>query len=240
MLNLNLLAPLQLLLKIYWLGWCLRAILLQGLFEVVIVYLNEMLLGRLIVLNISDSHLTSSFNGEVLYLFKFYRFVALGMRWKIVRQERVPILELLQLERLWTLIATTSLCSRVLGHVLRLQDCSLVALTLKNSLLAFVLFYIWYLRRTTRLCLIASVALRGTRSLNFTAPFSRIVSFFHNVGLGYMVCLLLLILNFIFFFQLLSEGLIVLLSLGIKQNAHVLFQKLAFVNWLWPLASGVK
>ena len=80
LLNLNLLASLQLLLKVYWLGWCLRAILLQGLFEVVIVDLNEVLLGRLIVLNIRHSHLTSSFNGEVLYLFKFYRFVALGMR----------------------------------------------------------------------------------------------------------------------------------------------------------------
>jgi len=57
------LAPLNLLLKVYWLGRRLHAILLQRLFEVVIVYLDEVFLTRQVVLNVCYGDLTSCLDG---------------------------------------------------------------------------------------------------------------------------------------------------------------------------------
>jgi hypothetical protein len=110
---------------------------LQRFFEVIVVYLDEVFLTRQVVLNVCYCDLTSCLDGKILNLFELHRFVTLRMHLEIVSQKRVPIRELMKLERFVTLL-DNSLCL-VFGHGLGLQHGSLVALTLENALFASIL-----------------------------------------------------------------------------------------------------
>ena len=99
----------------------------------------------------------------------------------------------------------------VLGESLSLHHSTLIALALKDALLALVLRNFGD-GRIVLVLLVAAIALRRSGSLHFVGSLSGIVPLFHDISLGYVVHVLLLVVNLVIFFEVLGERLLMMVA----------------------------
>ena len=168
-----------------------------------------MFLTLQIILNICDSWSSTSLDREILNFLEFYWLLTLGVNLKIVGLQWILILQIDELERfLLVWLFNTFL---VLGESLSLHHSPLIALALKDALLALVLRNFGD-GRIVLVLLVAAIALWRSGSLHFVGSLSGIVPLFHDISLGYVVHVLLLVVNLVIFFEMLGERLLMMVA----------------------------
>ena len=212
---------------------------LQSFFEVVIIYLNQVLLALQVLLNIGHRGLTTCLNWQILNLFELYGFLALRMNLEIIICQRtiVAILQLNKFELVVIVVVRENILLKgstrlsILCHCLCLHHCPLIALTLQDSLLALVLLYLRNLTALiVRVWLVSTVAFGGSGSLHLAATLRRVMTLFHDIRLRDMVHLWRLVEHLVVLLEMLREWLLVgVLALAFHEQAILLRRVYEFI-----------
>ena len=141
------------------------SVVLERLLQVVVVYLDQVLLARQVVRQIGHCCRPSCLHRQILDLLELHGLVAFRVDLEVVGPQVVALLKLVQLERFVYFVSF-----RVLSRCLGLHHGPLLALTLQDPLFAAVLHDFGDLRLALGRCLVtSSIALRGARTLHFAA-----------------------------------------------------------------------
>ena len=212
---------------------------LQSFFEVIVIYLNQVLLALQVLLNVGHRGLTTSLNWQILNLFKLDGFLTLRMDLEIISCQRiiVAILQLHEFKLVVIVVVREDILLKgptrlsILCHCLRLHHCPLIALALQDSLLALILLDLRNLSALiVRVWLVSTVAFGGSGSLHLAATLRRVMTLLHDIRLRDMVHLWWLVEHLVVLLEMLRKRLFVgVLSLAFHKQAVLLRRVYEFI-----------